>query len=347
MTGPRASPTRDRDGPRPPEGCTEPPIAPSFSSNETILSKSGGPFQVVDPAPALTSGPSALAAYEALAPFYDRFTADITEHEPVLRHRSQRLARQHGLRGFRLLDVACGTGKSFLPLMRRGYEVTACDISPGMVELARRKLPPDDAKRVVVADMRLLPWRGAFDLVTCLDDAVNYLLTDGDLEAALRSMSAALRPGGVAVFDVNSLRTYRELFAEDFAVRSGGTVFVWRGRARPDVGLGVCARRSSPFVPAAVASGSRAATCSAISRAPRSRSPARAPTSTSWASTAWPRPPGWSTRLVTRPSIASSSTSREGRRDLEPGEVTCPSSAGVESGGRAPDRSIAGARRPS
>jgi SAM-dependent methyltransferase len=190
----------------------------------------------VDPALAPNSGPSALAAYEALAPFYDRFTADY-EHEPVL-EQIEGLARQHGLSGRRLLDVACGTGKSFLPLMRRGYDVTACDISPGMVELARGKLPPDAAARVVVADMRALPWRGAFDLVTCLDDAVNYLLTDGDLQAALRGMSAALRPGGVAVFDVNSLRTYRETFAEDFAFRSEGEVFVWRGRARPDVAPG-------------------------------------------------------------------------------------------------------------
>ena len=190
----------------------------------------------MDPALAPTSGPSALAAYEALAPFYDRFTADY-KHEPVL-EQIEALALEHGLRGRRLLDVACGTGKSFLPLMRRRYDVTACDISPGMVELARGKLPPDEAARVVVADMRLLPWRGAFDLVTCLDDAVNYLLTDMDLQAGLRSMSGALRPGGVAVFDVNSLRTYRELFAEDFALRSEGTVFVWRGRARADVAAG-------------------------------------------------------------------------------------------------------------
>jgi SAM-dependent methyltransferase len=190
----------------------------------------------VDSALVPNSGPSALAAYEALAPFYDRFTADY-EHEPVL-EQIEALALEHGLRGRRLLDVACGTGKSFLPLMRRGYDVTACDISPGMVELARRKLPPDAATRIVVADMRLLPWRGAFDLVTCLDDAVNYLLTDGDLQAGLRSMSGALRPGGVAVFDVNSLRTYREMFAEDFALRSEGTVFVWRGRARADIAPG-------------------------------------------------------------------------------------------------------------
>jgi SAM-dependent methyltransferase len=190
----------------------------------------------VDPALAPNSGPSALAAYEALAPFYDRFTADY-EHRPVL-EQIEALALEHGLRGRRLLDVACGTGKSFLPLLHRGYEVTACDISPGMVDLARGKLAPDAAARVVVADMRALPWRGAFDLVTCLDDAVNYLLTDGDLHAALRSLSAALRPGGVAVFDVNSLRTYREVFAEDFAFRSEEAVFVWRGRERADVAPG-------------------------------------------------------------------------------------------------------------
>src|SRR4051812_30135402 len=111
-------------------------------------------------------------AYDTLAPFYDRFTADY-EHEPVL-DRIETLAIEYGLPGRRLLDVACGTGKSFLPFLRRGYDVTACDLSPRMVALARRKLGPQNRGRVVVADMRALPWRDAFDLVTCLDDAVNH-----------------------------------------------------------------------------------------------------------------------------------------------------------------------------
>src|SRR6185437_2621964 len=103
-------------------------------------------------------------AYDELAPFYDRFTADY-EHEPVL-EQIEALARRHGLRGRRVLDAACGTGKSFLPLLRLGYDVTACDISPRMVERARRKLPPSQRDRVLVADMRDLPWRDRFDLVT-------------------------------------------------------------------------------------------------------------------------------------------------------------------------------------
>jgi SAM-dependent methyltransferase len=171
-------------------------------------------------------------AYDELAPFYDRLTADY-EHEPVL-EQIEALARRHGLRGPRVLDAACGTGKSFLPLLRRGYDVTACDISPRMVERARRKLAPPERGRVVVADMRDLPWREEFDLVTCLDDAVNYLLTRDGLEQALASMAQTLRPGGLVVFDVNSLRTYREAFAEDAVVRSGEIVFAWRGEGRPD-----------------------------------------------------------------------------------------------------------------
>jgi SAM-dependent methyltransferase len=186
----------------------------------------------MDPALAPRGDSSALAAYESLAPFYDLFTADY-EHEPVL-EQVEALARQQGLLGRRLLDVGCGTGKSFLPLLRRGYDVTACDISPAMVERARAKVGPGEAARIVVADMRALPWRGAFDLVTCLDDALNYLLTEADLQAALRSMSAALRPGGVAVFDVNALLTYRDTFARQFAVRCDDAVFVWRGRGPAD-----------------------------------------------------------------------------------------------------------------
>jgi SAM-dependent methyltransferase len=187
----------------------------------------------VDPAPTPTTGPSALAAYEALAPFYDRFTEGY-EHEEVLAQ-IEAIAQAHGLRGRRLLDVGCGTGKSFLPLARRGYRVTACDLSPAMVQRARRKLGPAEASRVVVADVRDLPWDGEFDLVTCLDDAVNYLLTEEDLRLGLSSLARALAPGGVAVFDTNSLSTYRETFAREFAVRAEDTVFAWRGRARPDV----------------------------------------------------------------------------------------------------------------
>jgi hypothetical protein len=110
--------------------------------------------------------------------------------------------------------------------------------------------------RVEVADMRRLPVLcERADLVTCLDDAVNYLLDAGELRAALTGMRANLRPGGLLVFDVNTLATYLSVFCEGLswagggnsyasvgepcAVRAGGlfatTLQAWRGE--PETGL--------------------------------------------------------------------------------------------------------------
>lgn len=179
----------------------------------------------------------ALAAYEPLAPFYDRFTAE-SQYEPVL-NAIETWARAQGLRGTRLLDVACGTGKSFEPLLARGYEVSACDLSPAMVAEARRNWA--DAAEIVIADMRSLPWRSAFDLVTCVDDAVNYMLEEEDLHAAIRSMARALRPDGIAVFDANTILTYRTDWAESFDFAVDGMRFDWRGECSPAAEPGVIA----------------------------------------------------------------------------------------------------------
>ena len=189
-----------------------------------------------------SSGSAALArdAYDALAPVYDRFTADYN-HDGWLGG-LEAWARAEGLHGREVLDVGCGTGSSFLPLTTRGYRVTGCDISPEMVALARARA--GRSANVLVADMRRLPWMARFDLITCLDDAVNYLLERADLEAALASMWAALRPGGILIFDTNSLRTYREVFTATFDRIAGSARFRWHGLADADVDAGsICEAR--------------------------------------------------------------------------------------------------------
>jgi SAM-dependent methyltransferase len=169
-------------------------------------------------------------AYEAIAPVYDDFTAH-HDYELWLGNLLPQL-RRHGLSGRRLLDVGCGTGKSFLPMLERGWEVTGCDISAAMLELARAKV--GDRARLLVADMRDLPRLGEFDLVWALDDAVNYLLSGEELRRALTGMRANLVPGGLLMFDVNTLRSYRTFFAETEVVERGGLRLVWQGQGSAD-----------------------------------------------------------------------------------------------------------------
>jgi len=170
------------------------------------------------------------AAYDELAHVYDGLTAH-HDHEAWLGQLLE-LARAHGLAGQRLLDVGCGTGKSFMPLARRGFDVTACDISPRMAARARRR-SRGHGVAVHVADMRRLPvlCEGA-DLVTCLDDAVNYLLDGDELRAGLCGMRRNLRPGGLLLFDVNTLATYRSVFCEGMRWHSGECTYVSVGEPR-------------------------------------------------------------------------------------------------------------------
>jgi SAM-dependent methyltransferase len=185
-----------------------------------------------------TSDDHARAAYDAFAPHYDAFTAhhDYDAWTSTL----EGLARSCGLRGRRLLDVGCGTGKSFLPYLDRGYEVCACDISPAMLAVAAEKA--GDRARLEVCDMRDLPVLGEFDFVCCIDDAVNYVLTEDELVSTFSGLARNVAPGGLVLFDLNSVATYRTFFASMSVVIGEERVLVCDGHASDEFGAGGLAR---------------------------------------------------------------------------------------------------------
>jgi SAM-dependent methyltransferase len=172
-------------------------------------------------------GPGARSAYDAFARAYDAYTADYEYDRWIATVLA--IARDLGLRGNEVLDAACGTANSTLPLIARGLDVSACDLSPGMVAEARRKLP--DRRRVGVADIRALGLQERFDLVTCLDDGVNYLLGERDLRAGLGGLARSLRPGGLLVFDVNTLTTLRAAYSGVHDYETGDWRFRWTGHS--------------------------------------------------------------------------------------------------------------------
>lgn len=176
------------------------------------------------------------SAYDAFAPFYDAFTA-ASDYETFAAE-VLRVATGFGLSGNRLLDLACGTGNSFKPFLRRGYRVTACDASPGMLGEAAVKWPE---ARLLRGDVRELPVLGSFDLVTCFDDSLNYLSGEDELAAALGGMARNLSRGGIAAFDLNTLSAYRTTFASDSVHEHDGVLFAWRGLGAPDAQPGCVA----------------------------------------------------------------------------------------------------------
>jgi SAM-dependent methyltransferase len=192
-------------------------------------------------------------AYEAIAPVYDDFTAH-HDYEVWFGNLMPKL-EMHGIPpGRRLLDVACGTGKSFIPMLERGWTVTACDISEKMVAIARQKV--GDGAELHVADMRALPTFGEFDLVWCLDDAVNYLLSTDELVQALAGMRRNMGDGALLMFDVNTMESYRTFFAEDVTLDRNGRRLIWKGKTQPDAPPGTVAEASFEVEPIDESAGS-------------------------------------------------------------------------------------------
>lgn len=172
--------------------------------------------------------------YDAFADTYDEFN-----HAYMYERWTGRLldrALANGLTGDRLLDVGCGTGLSFLPMLGRGWRVTGCDISPEMLERARAKAGPE--VELAVADMSELPLFGEFDLIWAVNDAMNYLLSVEDFEATLRGMRRNLAPGGRIVFDINTLTAYRNFWSGEHVIESGEKRFLWHGGVAEEVSSG-------------------------------------------------------------------------------------------------------------
>jgi len=104
--------------------------------------------------------------------------------------------------GARVLDLCCGQGRHSVELAQRGYNVTGFDLSEYLLGLARTKAEKLGVEvEFVRGDMRELPWQSEFDAVVNLWTAFGYLESDEEDERVLRSVGAALRPGGQFLVD--------------------------------------------------------------------------------------------------------------------------------------------------
>ena len=176
---------------------------------------------------------AASSGYGTLAPYYDTFT-DHSGYADWIRDLAH-LAREHGAEGNRVLDVACGTGKSLAPLLEEGLDGVGVDAVPSMLRVARDRVGADTP--LLAADMTRLPKLGAFDLTFCVNDALNCLLSASGVEGALTGIAANLRPGGVLVFDTSTPVAYRDHFAVEHAREVDGTTFRWKGTYDGEFGV--------------------------------------------------------------------------------------------------------------
>lgn len=155
------------------------------------------------------------ATRERLEHYFDRTAAKtwerLTSDAPVSRIRQTVRAGRDAMRaellsrlpadltGRRVLDAGCGAGPMTVELARRGAEVVAVDISPSLLEVARRRLPPALSDQVTFRAGDMLDEAfGAFDHVVAMDSLIHY--GAADIARALGRL--APRTSGAIVFTV-------------------------------------------------------------------------------------------------------------------------------------------------
>ena len=174
-----------------------------------------------------------MAVYDLLAPHYDAVTGDAATEAAFI----------HGIiqgrhsRAATLLDLACGTG-AITALLAGAYHVSGLDVSPGMLAVAREKLPARTP--LYLADMTSFRLNVTFDAIVCAYQGINHLLSLPAWNSTFVCAYEHLNAGGLLVFDIVTVEGLTRMasgprmvqqFADNYlqiTVRTAnGTVFDW------------------------------------------------------------------------------------------------------------------------
>ncbi len=170
-----------------------------------------------------------MSAYGDLAPVYDRLTADVDYGawaDYVERHFRRQKRPVHTV-----LDLACGTGTMSCILAERGYELIGADASADMLAVAQEKAQTVAGIRPVFLQqsMEKLDLYGTVDACICLLDSVNYVTMPARLARAFHRVWLFLEPGGLFLFDADTIEKLRGLDGQVFLDEDDDVFCLWRG----------------------------------------------------------------------------------------------------------------------
>lgn len=201
-----------------------------------------------------------MGAYESFARVYDLFMDNVPYEEWFCYIRE--LLCGYGIWDGLVLELGCGTGKMTRLLQAAGYDMIGVDSSEEMLEIAReaedepdREAEAEDEKPAedsdaaaedgvheqpdsggsaehpilyLHQDMREFELYGTVRAVVCICDSLNYILEENDLLTVFRLVNNYLDPGGVFIFDLNTVYKYTEELGETTIAenRKEGS-FIW------------------------------------------------------------------------------------------------------------------------
>jgi SAM-dependent methyltransferase len=166
---------------------------------------------------AAAAAPQRGSLYADLSGYYDRFCANIdyAEQSAFARRVFAAFASSDGRS---CLDLACGSGQHLLDLQRHGFEAHGLDNSAEMLALAAERCP---GAELLLCDLAGFDAVARYDLITCFLYSLHYSHPRAALAETLRRSHAALKPGGVLLFNAVDARGIRNIAGITSSVQEG------------------------------------------------------------------------------------------------------------------------------
>ena len=169
-----------------------------------------------------------MSAYDALAASYDDLTVDVQYEKRA--DFIEKLFRRSRIPVHTVLDLACGTGAMTWLLTGRGYELIAVDGSEDMLAAAMGKSGTVEGVAPIFLhqSMPKLDLYGTVDAAICCLDSLNYLTRPADVQRTFQRLHLFIAPGGLLVFDINTVEKLAALDGQVFLDETEDTYCVWR-----------------------------------------------------------------------------------------------------------------------
>lgn len=151
-----------------------------------------------------------MEAYTGFAQVYDTFMDNVPYDE--WGEYLVSLLKKYGVEDGLVLDMGCGTGAMTRYLDAHGYDMTGIDVSEEMLTIAKEKSSPDIL--YLLQDMREFELYGTMRAAVSICDSMNYILEEDDLLRVFSLVNNYLDPGGIFIFDLNTVYKYQKILGE-------------------------------------------------------------------------------------------------------------------------------------
>lgn len=178
-------------------------------------------------------------AYGSFASVYDTFMDNINYEEwksYLIGH-----LKENGITEGLVLELGCGTGSMTELLAEAGYDMIGVDNSEEMLaEAMEKRVESGHEILYLLQDMQEFELYGTVRAVVSVCDGLNYITEEEELLQVFKLVNNYLDPGGIFLFDMNSVYKYQEILGErTIAENRGDGSFIWENSYDRESGINV------------------------------------------------------------------------------------------------------------